>query len=297
MQFCLEVLGKLGLNSFAIGQAERIWISAARKLALGARDMSVTVKPQAAPTVVLEKVGVAGNGREPDCQLPDATLLKTRIEAAFGPGQVQNLRSRGIVKLSGVMSPLESITLCRQLSQHPSALGPETFLRESSGNGKGGAYQAIKSNATLRNLNSALATICQQKMDCGPLGGNVLLTRYGNGGLNYLHQDQTTQPYQAYLLLSEPSSQFCGGEVYLRDPADKSGAEVQEEWRGRGELLLFAANSTAVGAADVEKARGCRSNFYHGVREVREAAREKDKEEDAVADDTTCLMVLVGLME
>ena len=33
MQFCMEVVASLGLDEFAIGQAERIWISAARKAA------------------------------------------------------------------------------------------------------------------------------------------------------------------------------------------------------------------------------------------------------------------------
>ena len=71
--------------------------------------------------------------------------------------------------------------------------------------------------------------------------------------------------------------------------------EVEVEWRERGELLLFAANATAVGVDETEEAVG-RANFYHGVREVREAP---PKGELCLCGEhmPACLMAAVGLLE
>ena len=53
MEFCVEVLRALGLTEIAIGQAERIFISSARKAALADRDAHLVTKPPPATPVVV----------------------------------------------------------------------------------------------------------------------------------------------------------------------------------------------------------------------------------------------------
>ena len=65
MEFCVEVLRALGLAEIAIGQAERIFISSARKAALADRDAHLVTKPPpATPVAVPDLDAVAAALRE-----------------------------------------------------------------------------------------------------------------------------------------------------------------------------------------------------------------------------------------
>ena len=302
MQFCTEVLDSLGLAGFAIGQAERIWISAARKAALGSRDPDVVLMPPPAAPVDIPSVAAAAAAAAAAADTATSCVLSADFLGKTLPGRLrtaldaQKLRSQGLVKLA-LLSPEEAAALTNLIGRAPGALGKETFLRESSGSGRGGAYQAVDGassklagarslGASLGAVGDALSSVLQEKVGCGTLGDKVLLTRYGAGGANRAHQDQSEHPYQGYLLLSRPGRDFAGGGIYLVDPAAQVAAhklgggggaaatEVEGEWSAAGELVVFAANATAGGA-----------HWYHGVREVKGGS------------EPLCHMLAIGLLE
>ena len=47
-----------------------------------------------------------------------------------------------------------------------------------------------------------------------------LLLRYGEGGVNWAHQDQAQSPWQAVLLLNPPT-EYEGGALYIVDAAEE----------------------------------------------------------------------------
>ena len=270
MEFCVEVLGSIGLRDVAVGQAERIFISGARKAALGAQDDAIIVKPAAAvPVVVPALATVAAALCEADhkCRGPDEDTvglilpgcLNARLQRRL---DVDTLRSRSLVHLGGFMSPNEAALIAKALAKDGGASESRaTALRESSGTGRNGAYGDVHEAKVLllRELKTALkAALCEQPCDQpygkvpqqpggklvlvtdpSMLGDKVVVTRYAERGINYAHQDQSTGGYQAYLLLSRPGVDFRGGQLYLVDPAAKAAgapdvtATRQVEWQVR----------------------------------------------------------------
>ena len=98
MEFCVEVLRALGLAEIAIGQAERIFISSARKAALADRDAHLVTKPPPATPVVvpgLDAVAAAlreFRGSQPDQQPghSDDFGLGARLDANPNPNPNPN---------------------------------------------------------------------------------------------------------------------------------------------------------------------------------------------------------------
>lgn len=290
MQFCMQVLDELGLHGYAIGQAERIWISSARKAALQHNDAAMIIKPPAAGSVDIPSIEEMTSALLLEPAVPQSSVeddLRRRLESQLDPAALRH----GMVHLGGFLSGEEVSMIAQSL---PAAISSSsTCLRESSGSGRCGAYQALSVRAApgLAALSRALAAVLREKLGCDGLGDKVLATRYGVGGCNFAHQDQSTWPYQGYLLLSRPGVDFTGGEVYLTDPAGKhaahaahaakagatpaAGDEPQAEWRTSGDLVLFAANAMAGGGR----------SWYHGVREVR------------AGPEGTCQMLAIGLLE
>ena len=71
------------------------------------------------------------------------------------------------------------------------------------------------------------------------------------------------------MLLSRPTTDFTGGQLYLIDPAAAADGAAEDvatrtvEWAGIGDLVVFAANAKEVAAQQGSK------NWLHGFREVR----------------------------
>ena len=99
-----------------------------------------------------------------------------------------------------------------------------------------------------------------------------LLLQYGEGDFNALHQDVYGEhlfPLQAAILLSEPGSDFTGGEFVLIEqrPRMQSRAEVVPLDRGDGVIW-------AVRNRPVQGTRGAyRVNLRHGVSRLRSGRR------------------------
>ena len=234
MAFCVQVLASLGLHDIAVGQAERIFMSGARKAALGAKDDAVIVKPVAPSPVEVPSMAIiaeALNSAGHKCRgAHDDTVglilpgcLNVRLERRL---DVDTLRSRSLVHLHGFLSTGEAALIARGLADGGASDERVTALRESSGTGRNGAYGDVQLAKVplLAELKAALsAALCHQPGKVlaahGTLGGKVVVTHYAERGINFAHQDQSTGGYLAYLLLSRPGVDFRGGQLYLADPA------------------------------------------------------------------------------
>lgn len=99
-----------------------------------------------------------------------------------------------------------------------------------------------------------------------------LILKYGPGDYNRLHQDLyggEVFPIQVAFLLSEPGSDFEGGELVLTEQAPRRQSRAEVVPLRRGEAVAFAVNERPV-----EGARGVyRVKMRHGVSTVRSGAR------------------------
>lgn len=99
-----------------------------------------------------------------------------------------------------------------------------------------------------------------------------LLLRYGPGEYNCLHQDlygDWVFPLQAAFLLSDPASDFSGGEFVLTEQRPRMQSRIQVVPLEAGEAVIFAVNQRPV-----QGTRGIyRVAMRHGVSEVRSGSR------------------------
>uniref|UniRef100_A0A7S3VUV8 Prolyl 4-hydroxylase alpha subunit domain-containing protein n=2 Tax=Choreotrichia TaxID=141411 RepID=A0A7S3VUV8_9SPIT len=293
MKFCAEVLhDRVGLKDYAVGQWERTIISAARKSALGEHDSSCILKPpppvtQDVPSIeaavhgIVDSIPKGGAARKKLSVQARAQLegdWRKRISGFLDADALKELEMNGGI-VRQLLTGAEVASIAKELVMGTST--SVTFLRESSGSGRGGAYASVRLSDLphLTALARALAGALRACTGCTTLGGKVLATRYGKGGINWAHQDQTLHPYQAYVLLSRPGIDFSGGELYMSEPeAVVSGApdaELDLPWSCSGEIAIFNANWHAPGGKP----------WYHGMRMVHQGT------------DELCSMLAVGLLE
>ncbi|MFL6750460.1 MAG: 2OG-Fe(II) oxygenase [Sphingomicrobium sp.] len=106
----------------------------------------------------------------------------------------------------------------------------------------------------------------------GQVRPTPLLLRYGPGDYNCLHQDlygELNFPLQAAFLLSEPRSDFTGGELVLTEQRPRMQSRVQIVPLAAGEAVIFAVNHRPV-----QGTRGTyRVTMRHGVSPLREGRR------------------------
>ena len=108
--------------------------------------------------------------------------------------------------------------------------------------------------------------------DAGQTKPTPLLLQYGPGDYNCLHQDlygEHVFPLQVAILLSEPGSDFTGGELVLTEqrPRMQSRAEVVPLRQGEGAIF-------PVHHRPVQGTRGIyRVNMRHGVSRIRSGRR------------------------
>jgi hypothetical protein len=99
-----------------------------------------------------------------------------------------------------------------------------------------------------------------------------LILRYGPGDYNCLHQDlygELNFPLQAAFLLSEPGTDFSGGELVLTEQRPRMQSRVQVVPLQAGEGVIFAVNHRPV-----QGTRGTyRVAMRHGVSPLREGRR------------------------
>ena len=110
---------------------------------------------------------------------------------------------------------------------------------------------------------------------CGEAGQarpTPLLLKYGPGDYNCLHQDlygEHVFPLQVAVLLSQPGSDFSGGEFILTEQRPRMQSRAAVVPLGKGDAVVFAVN--------VRPVKGSRGDYRvmmrHGVSEVRSGSR------------------------
>lgn len=107
-------------------------------------------------------------------------------------------------------------------------------------------------------------TRCHEAGQCQP---TPLLLRYGPDDYNCLHQDlygEHVFPFQVAILLSEPGTDFTGGEFILTEQRPRMQSRAEVIPLALGEAVIFAVNERPVaGKRGVYRAR-----MRHGVSRV-----------------------------
>jgi len=99
-----------------------------------------------------------------------------------------------------------------------------------------------------------------------------LLLQYGEGDYNCLHQDlygEHVFPLQVAILLSEPGSDFTGGEFVLTEQRPRMQSRPEVVPLAQGDAVAFAVHHRPV-----QGTRGFyRVNLRHGVSRIRSGHR------------------------
>lgn len=99
-----------------------------------------------------------------------------------------------------------------------------------------------------------------------------LLLRYGPGDYNCLHQDvygELVFPLQVAVLLSDPATEFAGGEFVLTEQRPRMQSRAQVAPLRQGEAVIFPVRERPV-----KGTRGVyRVNMRHGVSRLRSGRR------------------------
>jgi uncharacterized protein len=116
------------------------------------------------------------------------------------------------------------------------------------------------------------ASFLKQCHDAGQTRPTPLLLQYVSGDFNCLHQDlygDLAFPIQVAILLSEPGTDFTGGEFALTEQRPRMQSRVEVVPLRQGEAVAFAVHNRPV-----QGSKGnYRVNLRHGVSRVRSGMR------------------------
>ncbi len=112
----------------------------------------------------------------------------------------------------------------------------------------------------------------QQCLDAGQARPTPLVLKYGPGDYNRLHQDlygELVFPLQLTVLLSNPETDFTGGEFVLTEQQARMQSRPTVVPLRQGDGVIFAVRQRPM-----QSARGfARVNIRHGVSEIRTGSR------------------------
>lgn len=129
--------------------------------------------------------------------------------------------------------------------------------------------EALDAGARFPATHAAFVERCRLAGQSRP---TPLLLRYGSGDYNCLHQDlygEHVFPVQATILLSQPGTDFTGGEFVLTEQRPRRQSRVEVVPLAKGDAVLFSVHHRPV-----QGARGAgRATLRHGVSVVRSGRR------------------------
>lgn len=117
-----------------------------------------------------------------------------------------------------------------------------------------------------------LAAFLTRCHEAGQTRPTPLLLRYGAGDYNRLHQDlygEHVFPLQVATLLSEPGSDFTGGEFVLTEQRPRMQSRATVVPLGKGDAAIFAVD----GRPEYGARGAYRVRLRHGVSTVRSGER------------------------
>jgi uncharacterized protein len=128
-----------------------------------------------------------------------------------------------------------------------------------------GWYQRMAFDVQFPKVHSEFLERCHRADQTQP---TPLLLQYGEGDFNCLHQDlygEHVFPLQIALLLSDPQSDFVGGEFVLSEQRPRMQSRVEVVPLAQGDAVIFAVNDRPV-----QGTRGVyRVKLRHGVSTLR----------------------------
>lgn len=181
---------------------------------------------------------------------PEENIFRSRVEMArhgFGQGEYKYFR----YPLPGIISDLRNAVYSR--------LAPFAN-RWNEAMGMDARYPAKH------------AEFIERCHEAGQLRPTPLLLRYEAGDYNCLHQDlygEHVFPIQFTLLLSQPGSEFTGGEFVLTEQRPRMQSRVEVVPLTQGDAVVFAVHRRPVRGS-----RGIyRVSLRHGVSRLRSGQR------------------------
>jgi hypothetical protein len=234
-------------------------------------------------------------GKKPRSDAHDATLA-SRLKIIDWPHIAAELDVRGCAVIDGLLSPQQCAAVVELYPDDTKFRSRVVMARHGFGRGeyKYFCYPLPDIVAALRpalyvplagianRWNTAMgievrypadhAAFLQLCHDAGQIRPTPLLLQYGEGDYNCLHQDlygEHVFPLQVAILLSEPGSDFTGGEFVLTEQRPRMQSRPEVVPLRRGDAVVFAVHHRPV-----QGTRGFyRVNLRHGVSRVRAGHR------------------------
>ncbi|MDO3643173.1 2OG-Fe(II) oxygenase [Mucilaginibacter sp. L3T2-6] len=128
---------------------------------------------------------------------------------------------------------------------------------------------ALNIQTTFPDTFAELQQLCHSNNQVKP---TALILKYGKGGFNTLHQDlygDVYFPMQLVIFLSEPDSDYTGGEFVLTEQIPRAQSKAIVLKPRKGDVLIFTTNFRPV-----KGAKGYyRVNMKHGVSQLQSGER------------------------
>ena len=261
-------LRELGLGDVATGGA------AFRRYVHFAWNAARLPKPNRRPKPT--RCEVPRKWEEPEEEFTELELqtldihVRELLPKLLGSPQYLELRQCGAVLLPGLFPP--SVAKRLKALRPDATTCPHIRAHRSKGDGEHARYldwDHLSFSMLAKRLGAHIANI-DGDVEAPKHHVKSVLLEYGEGGVNWLHQDANPYPFQALVMLSDPRTDFEGGQLYVaRQVVGNRRQEHEITFQRPGDVAIFCANG----------------DFYHGTRTITKSVA------------STCLRIVVGLLQ
>ena len=190
----------------------------------------------------------------------------------------KQLEKNGIVCVSKFVNVKTCKYLLSNINNHVKKNKKPTKLTITAGLGQCGVYYDKDFNLkALKQIQTEL--VDKMKLPKNSKNSKTILLGYGEGGVNWAHQDANPDyPYQALLMLSEPGSDFSGGQLYSLNGGENF-KKTKSGIKNQGDVCIFKSNG----------------KFYHGMERVKKGTKERVDIENGTEDPALTCRIACGL--